>query len=118
MTPTIVLNKQNEPFLATGAPGGSRIITQVLLMIIDVIDYHKNIQTAASLPRFHNQLWPDKFFYEEGISPETLKALKKKGYYLQQVDPYGSTQTVEIKEKDFYYGSSDPRSEGAAAVGF
>jgi gamma-glutamyltranspeptidase/glutathione hydrolase len=118
MTPSIVLNKKNEPFLAIGTPGGSRIITQLLLLLIGVIDYNKNIQTAVSVPRFHSQLWPDKFYYEDGISPETLDALKKMGHNLEKVNPYGSTQTVEIKNENTYLGSSDPRSEGDGAVGY
>ncbi|KAB8029946.1 gamma-glutamyltransferase [Fluviispira multicolorata] len=117
MTPTILLNSKKEAILATGAPGGSRIITQSLLMITGFIDYQKNIASLASYPRFHRQLWPDKFYYEDGIAYETLEVLKKMGHDIERVNPYGSLQTVQKNIENRFLGSSDPRSEGDAAVG-
>ncbi|WP_186646928.1 gamma-glutamyltransferase [Fluviispira vulneris] len=117
MTPTILLNDKKEAVLATGAPGGSRIITQTLLMITGFIDYNKNISTLAAYPRFHRQLWPDKFFYEDGIAFETIESLKKMGHEVEKIRPYGSLQTVQRDSENHFLGSSDPRSEGDAAVG-
>ena len=54
MTPVIIL-KEGKPWLITGSPGGSRIITTVLQVILNVIDYDMNIQEAVSAPRFHHQ---------------------------------------------------------------
>ena len=65
MTPTIVL-KDGKPFLVTGSPGGSRIITTVLQVIVNVIDRGMDIASAVSAPRVHNQWMPDQVFAEPG----------------------------------------------------
>jgi gamma-glutamyltranspeptidase / glutathione hydrolase len=118
MTPTILLNNKLEPVLATGAPGGSRIITQIFNVLVNYIDYKQNIATASSKPKFHSQLWPDEIYYEAGISPDTLGLLTKMGHKLKLGDPFGSVQTAEQKKQNhIYYGSADARSEGDEAVG-
>ena len=67
MTPTIVL-KNGKPFLVTGSPGGSRIITAVLQIIINVIDRGMNIADAVAAPRIHHQWLPDE------VSPGARRA--------------------------------------------
>ena len=74
MTPTIVL-KDGKPFLVTGSPGGSRIITAVLQVIVNVIDFHMPIAEAVSAPRLHHQWQPDEVFVEPGFAPDVLDAL-------------------------------------------
>ena len=59
MTPTIVL-KDGKPAIVTGAPGGSRIITAVLQVIVNVIDFKKDIGEAVAAPRVHHQWLPDQ----------------------------------------------------------
>ena len=77
MTPTIVLDKKGNPFLATGSPGGSRIITTTLQVILNLIDYKMNLQSAVNNPRVHSQLWPEELGVEQGISVDTINLLKK-----------------------------------------
>ena len=79
MTPTIVL-KDGKPFLVTGSPGGSRIITAVLQVIMNVIDFNMNIAEAVSAPRLHNQWQPDETYAEAGFPPAVLDALKARGH--------------------------------------
>ena len=118
MTPTLLLNENFDPILATGAPGGSRIITQIFNVLVNYIDYNKNIATATSKAKFHSQLWPDEIYYEDGISPDTLEKLSKMGHKLKLGHPYGSIQTAEQKKQNqIYYGFADPRSEGDGAIG-
>jgi len=117
MSPTIVLYPNGEAFLATGTPGGSRIITSVLQFIINVIDFHLNIASATSMPRVHSQLWPDQISYEQGISPDTIKLLLEMGHECQRVNAMGSLQSVELASGK-KYGASDPRRMGAMAVGY
>ncbi len=80
MTPTIVL-KDGKPFLVTGSPGGSRIITAVLQIIVDVIDRGMDIASAVSAPRVHNQWMPDQVYAEPGLptisSPRCRRAATK-----------------------------------------
>ena len=70
MTPTIVL-KDGKPFLVTGSPGGSRIITTVLQIVVNVIDRGMDIAGAVSAPRLHNQWMPDQVFAEPGVPRES-----------------------------------------------
>ena len=73
MTPTIVL-KNNDVFLVTGSPGGSRIITTVTQIISNVVDHHMNIAEASHAARFHHQWFPDELRIEpNGFSNDTLK---------------------------------------------
>ena len=74
MTPTIVL-KDGKPFLVTGSPGGSRIITAVLQIVVDVIDRGIDIASAVSAPRVHDQWMPDKVFAEPGLADNLIAAL-------------------------------------------
>lgn len=118
MSPTLVLNEKLEPILAIGAPGGSRIITQVFNFLVNYIDYNKNIATSIAKPKFHSQLWPDIFYYEDGISPDTLEKLIKMGHNLKLNRSFGSLQVAEVQKlNQVYFGFSDPRSEGSAAIG-
>ncbi|MCV6615613.1 MAG: gamma-glutamyltransferase, partial [Cellvibrionaceae bacterium] len=82
MTPTLVL-KDGQPILATGSPGGSTIITIVLQIILNTIDFEMNIAEASSVPRMHHQWMPDKVFVEPGVSLDTVKLLKAMGHTVQ-----------------------------------
>ena len=117
MTPTIILDKDNKPFLATGSPGGSRIITTVLQVILNVIDHDLNIQTAVSIPRMHNQLWPDEIRLEQGFSQDTIHILQEMGHTVKPIDAMGSAQTVEM-DNSLFFGAADPRRAGAKAEGY
>ena len=77
MTPTIVL-KDGKPFLVTGSPGGSRIITTVLQVITNVIDFHMSIADAVTAPRLHDQWQPDQVMVEPGFAPAVLDALARR----------------------------------------
>ena len=82
MTPVIVLEKQ-VPVLATGSPGGARIITTVLQNLINVIDFKLNIAQAISMPRMHHQWMPDYLRLETIVSPDTIAVLKKMGHEIR-----------------------------------
>src|SRR5260370_25865684 len=79
MTPTIVL-RDGKPFLVLGAPGGPRITTAVLEVLLNVVDFGMNIQDAVDAPRFHHQWKPDRLYLEPGISPDTVSLLKARGH--------------------------------------
>jgi len=115
MTPTIVFSN-GEPWFATGSPGGSRIITVVLQMIINVIDHGMNIAEAANAPRMHHQWYPDALFLEPGFSPDTVRILEERGHDVQNArSSSGSTQTVALKD-GLFRGASDGRRPNAASV--
>ena len=116
MTPTIVL-KDGEPFLATGSPGGSQIITTTLQIIMNVVDHGMNIAAATASPRFHHQWLPDELRVENGISPDTLDLLAQKGHEIVVKSAMGSTQSI-LRGEDGLYGASDPRRPGALTLGY
>ncbi len=115
MTPTIVF-ADGEPWFATGSPGGSRIITAVLQMIVNVIDHGMNMAEASSEPRMHHQWYPDRLGLESGFSPDTAQVLQNRGHEIAMSKRgFGSVQTVAFKDGTFR-GAADPRRPNAGAV--
>ena len=115
MTPVIAF-KNGQAWLATGSPGGSRIITTVLQNLVNVIDYKMNIAQAASVPRMHHQWLPDMLRLERGISPDTIALLKALGHDVKVMPTMGRVQTVQF-DNGLYWGASDPRNPDGAAIG-
>lgn len=115
MSPTIV-KQHGKNFLVTGSPGGSRIITTTLQVIMNVIDHGLNIQSAVAAPRFHHQWLPDELRIEEGISVDTIKILQEQGHEVQQKSAMGAIQSIMVKD-DMMYGGADPRRSTALAAG-
>jgi gamma-glutamyltranspeptidase / glutathione hydrolase len=115
MSPTIVL-KGGQPVLVTGSPGGSRIISTVLQVIVNVLDYHMDVAAAVAAPRLHHQWQPDEVRIERGFPDDVLAALKAKGH--QIVEPMGSTSANSIfVTSSGLEGAPDPRSRGSEAAG-
>jgi len=116
MTPTIVL-KDGKPYLVLGSPGGSRIITTVLQVVLNVLEHKMNIKKAVISPRIHHQWLPDVLLVEEGFSSDTLSLLKAKGHTIRPSRTMGSVQAI-VSSGDYFYGAADPRrpSSGAVAV--
>ena len=116
MSPTLVM-KDGRPWLVTGSPGGSRIITTTLQTIINTIDFGMNPAEAAAMPRIHHQWLPDELRVERGLSPDTLKLLAGQGYKVAVRPTMGRTQTVQIRDGRLY-GFSDPRNPDGATLGY
>lgn len=115
MTPTMVF-KDGRPWLVTGSPGGSRIITSVLQMIVNVVDHRMNIADAASVPRIHHQWLPDQLQIESGFSIDTVRELQRRGHEISNAQAMGSLQSV-IRRDELFRGHSDPRRPQAGSVG-
>ena len=115
MSPTIVKDK-GKNFLVTGSPGGSRIITTTLQVIMNVIDHGLNIQSAVAAPRMHHQWLPDELRVEEGISPDTIKLLEEKCHTVKQQEAMGAIQSIMVRD-GVMYGAADPRRSTALAAG-
>jgi gamma-glutamyltranspeptidase/glutathione hydrolase len=114
MSPTIV-KQDGKNFLVTGSPGGSRIITTTLQVIMNVIDHGLNIQSAVAAPRIHHQWLPDQLRVEEGLSPDTVKGLQDMGHDVKQKSAMGAIQSIMIKDGAMYGGADPRRSTGLAA---
>ena len=88
MSPTIVM-KDNKNFLVAGSPGGSRIITTTLQVIMNVIDHRLNVQAAVNAPCIHQQRLPDEIRIEEGISPDTIRLLETMDHTVNEKTRWG-----------------------------
>ena len=118
MSPVMV-SRDGKPLLMTGSPGGSRIISTNMQMVLNVLEFGMNIADAAAAPRIHHQWRPDVLRIESGISPDTVSLLRERGHNVEAGERspgMGSLQTVMWKD-GLFYGYSDPRRPGARAVG-
>jgi len=114
MSPTFVDGKQG--FAVIGTPGGSRIISMVLLAIVNYTEGQSAAQ-IVSAPRFHHQFLPDKLFYEkQGLSEETLAGLQAMGHQPSEVNRHYGNMQVITQGGDGLQAASDPRGEGLAVV--
>lgn len=116
MTPTIVF-RDGKPLLITGSPGGSRIITTVLQMVLNVVDHRLNVAAATAAPRIHHQWRPDRLYVEQGLSPDTLGLLAALGHDIHQGFPFGGTQSIMMAPQGLT-GFSDPRRAGGLTLGY
>lgn len=116
MTPTIVL-KDGKPYFATGSPGGSRIITTVLQIIMNIIDHDMNVAEASHAARIHHQWYPEVLYVEKRLNKDTQALLRAKQHDVQYRAAMGSTHTIMLKD-GLIWGASDPRRPDAATVGY
>lgn len=117
MSPTIV-KRAGKNFLITGSPGGSRIITTTLQVLMNVIDHRLNIQAAVNAPRVHHQWLPDEIRIEEGISPDTVRLLEQMGHTVTRRPAMGASQSIMVDADGTLYGGADPRLSTSSARGF
>ena len=117
MSPTIVF-RAGEPWLATGSPGGSVIISTVLQTTLNAMVFDMNIATAAAEPRMHHQWMPDVLKMEEGFSLDTARLLQAMGQNVDMASrTTGRTNSIMLDE-GWLYGSSDTRRPGGWVAGY
>ena len=127
MSPTIV-SKDGRPVMVVGTPGGSRIITAVMLTMINAIDYGMNVQEAVDAPRFHQQWLPDVTNVEAyALSPDTRKILTDMGHNLGVPQPANHLAAIIVGAPSLggkpvgnnrFYGANDPRRNTGLALGY
>ena len=115
MTPTLLFS-DNGTVVATGSPGGSRIINIVLQIVCNIVDHDMNVAEATHAPRFHHQWFPDELRIEKGMSDGQVRLLSARGHRIRVAPDIGSTQTVML-HKGIFQGASDPRIGGALTLG-
>ena len=122
MSPVIVL-KDGKAVLVTGSPGGSTIITSVLQMVLNVIEWDMNLMQATAMPRIHHQWLPDVVAVEPGLSRDTLAELERRGFNLVKNETGGYARTVLGRLNSVgdgghvKLGAADPRGPQSAAIG-
>jgi gamma-glutamyltranspeptidase/glutathione hydrolase len=112
MTPTLV-TKNGRVVMVLGSPGGSRIITIVLQVLLNVIDHGMSPQEAVDAPRIHHQWLPDAIMAEPyAVSPDTRRLLEAAGYRLIDQGSWGAAELIEMPQ-----GTADgPASAGNDAA--
>jgi gamma-glutamyltranspeptidase/glutathione hydrolase len=115
MTPTLVL-KDGKPILVTGSPGGSRIISAVLQVIVNVLDYHMDVAAAVAAPRLHHQWLPDEVRVEHGFPEAVLAELRARGHRVVEPLSLTSANSIAVTGAGLL-GAPDPRSRGSEAAG-
>jgi gamma-glutamyltranspeptidase/glutathione hydrolase len=115
MTPTFVF-RDGRLMLATGSPGGSRIISTTLGVIVNVLDNGMSIAEAVAAPRAHHQWRPDALLVEQGFSPDTLQLLRDRGHRVVVGSPSGSANSIHVTAEGLH-GAADPRQRGTLAAG-
>lgn len=115
MTPTFVL-ENGALRMVTGSPGGPRIITTVLLTILNVFTWGMDVSEAVAWPRFHHQWEPDELLVEPTIPADVVENLRARGHRVVVSErEWSSAQAIVVDPKSgFHFGGSDPRSDGLA----
>jgi gamma-glutamyltranspeptidase/glutathione hydrolase len=117
MSPTIVF-RDTKPVLVTGAPGGSRIITTVLQVIVNMIDGHMTVGDAVAALRLHHQWLPDEVVVEQGFPADKVRALTGLGHKVRSTGAlFGSAHSIAVTPEGVT-GAADLRARGAAAAGY
>ena len=139
MSPTLVL-KDGHVAMVVGSPGGSRIITITLQVLLNLIDYGMEPQEAVNATRLHHQWLPDVIFAEPyALSADTAQALRAQGYSIAEQSPWGAAELIVIPQVNsapdrpssgndaalggrlragLMYGASDDRRAAGSAAGY
>ncbi len=116
MTPTFL--DDGKRIAVLGTPGGSRIISMVLLAVLDFAQGH-GPESWVNVPRYHHQYIPDQIQYEKGgLTDDEITGLQALGHRLQEKSyRYGNMQAVQLeRDNRRLTAASDPRGEGLARV--
>ena len=116
MSPTFIL-KDGRPVAVLGSPGGTRIISSVVQVISNLIDFGMTLEEAIAAPRIGDDQ-KDLLIYESRIAPGTIAALQAMGHPVQAYDGWnrimGSVNGCLIAEDGLLFGAADPRRDGFA----
>ncbi len=121
ISPTIIL-KNKKPFMVVGSPGAGRIISTVIELIVNAIDFGMNAEQINAAPRFYCQKWDNYLHLEYGIKPDVQKKLSQMGHNIKSYESldlfFGGAQLILVDPKSgVYFGSADPR-RGGVAMGY
>ncbi len=113
MSPIIVM-RNGRPVLAAGGSGGPTIISGVVQVVLDELDFHLDPQRAVAQGRVHDQAAPDLVLVESNLPAETSEAISRMGYHVKRVPELGAVNTIAISP-DQLQGAFDRRKGGGVA---
>ena len=104
--------------LVLGSPGGGKIITSVLQVLLNYVDHDMHAQAAVNAPRFHHQWYPDELMLEpQGFVRDVIQALERRGHQVAvQQGMFGNVNAIEAAPEGGWIGAPDPR-RASRAVG-
>jgi len=115
MTPTIAW--RGEDVIVIGSPGGSKIPNATAQVLLNLIVDGDELQAAVDRARIHHQWMPDLVFTEAHVlSPETAKALERRGHELRAVSGVGEVHSIRGEIGGEMQAAQDPRGPGAAGI--
>ncbi|MBF6570207.1 MAG: gamma-glutamyltransferase [Candidatus Binataceae bacterium] len=114
MAPSIV-TRYGRPVLALGGSGGPTIITGVLQVALEVLDFHLRPTQAVDEPRIHDQGMPDVAMVENSMPDATVKGLQGMGYKVKVLRWFGAVNAIQISPEGRLRGAFDPRKDGGLA---
>jgi gamma-glutamyltranspeptidase/glutathione hydrolase len=115
MSPTLVF-KDGQPIIALGAAGGPKIISQVVLELVSLLDLRMSPEQALAQPRIHHQWFPKELMVEKTLSRKVRDALAKRGHQLKELPSMGVSQIVaRSPDGKGFVGAADRRAGGQAA---
>lgn len=115
MTPTIVLDKNNNPYIVAGTPGGTTIPTSVFQTLINILDFGMNASDAVNKPKFHHQWLPDEIMTEKGFSAVVKAQLLTMGYKLSERGAIGRTEVIKVLADGKREVAADSRGDDSVA---
>ena len=121
ITPTIIL-KEGDPFLVLGSPGASRIISTIIELVVNVIDFGMDVNAANLAPRFYCQKFEDYLHVEAGIKPEVRAELEYMGHPVKVYEGtdlfFGGAQMIFVDPVTGVYSGSADKRRGGIAIGY
>lgn len=115
MTPTLVVDKDNKPFIVAGTPGGTTIPTSVFQTLINIIEFGMSAEDAVNKPKFHHQWLPDEVYVEKNFDKNVVKELEVMGYKISERSAIGRTEVIKILPDGKREAAADIRGDDSVA---
>jgi gamma-glutamyltranspeptidase / glutathione hydrolase len=119
MTPMIV-RQDGRVLLVTGSPGGRTIISTVLQVVLNVVEFQMDLPAAVDAPRQHHGWFPDRFDIERSEAPiyrSAIRELEEWGHRIREVRQQGSAHSIWVDPETGSYLGVPDRRRGGSAVG-
>lgn len=115
MTPTLVLDKNKQPYIVAGTPGGTTIPTSVFQTLVNILEFNMDATDAVNKPKFHHQWLPDEIAVEKSFNTDVRKQLMALGYKITERNAIGRTEVIKILADGKREVAADKRGDDSVA---
>lgn len=115
MSPTIVTRDDGRPIYALGGAGGPRIISQVVVELVALLDLQESLNGALAAPRVHQQWRPDELVVDTLLPRDVAQRLEEVGHRVKRGNAMGISHAIQQDDGGEFSGAADPRGRGKAA---